>query len=200
MAGWLRQTTSSRILAALFILMWILALFFYWFYKRCIKQMPTNWWTSYDYFLDIASHHYNDVFYFCYSLPHIMKLWSVILQMCPKICSNKSVEFLGLYSLYSLRMASKRAFEHFEAKKKKLNLLLLIYTLRYSTLPYPTLCYYTLRYSTILYATLLYTALLYSTLFYCSLCYSTLLYSTLRYSTLLYATLRYATVLYATLR
>ena len=40
------------------------------------------------------------------------------IQMCPKKYPKKSVEFLGLYNLYSLHMASKGALEHFEAKKK----------------------------------------------------------------------------------
>ena len=41
--------------------------------------------------------------------------------MCPKKYSKKSVEFPGLYTLYSLHEASKEASENFEAKEKNLN-------------------------------------------------------------------------------
>ena len=78
-----------------------------------------------------------------------------------KTCSKKRVEFLGLYSLYSLHMASKEALEHATTQ----------------------------LYATLLYSTLLYITLLYSTLLYSTLRYFTLRYSTLRYSTLLYSTL-----------
>ena len=97
--------------------------------------------------------------------------------------SKKTVEFLGLYSLYSLHIASQEALEHFEAKEK---ILILYYsTLLYSALLYSTLPYSILRYCMLLYATLRYGTLLYSTLHYGTLLYSTLLYATLVYATLL---------------
>ena len=72
--------------------------------------------------------------------------------MCPKICSKKTVEFLGLYSLYSLHIASQEALKHFEGKEKIL------------ILHYSTLLYFILRYTTLLYTTLLYSTLPYATL------------------------------------
>ena len=116
---------------------------------------------------------------------HLLFLSYRQLQMCPKKCLKKSVEFLGLYSLYSLHMASKEALGHS--------------TLLYTTLCYSTLLYATLRYSSLLYAMLRYTTLLYSTLLYSTLHYSTLLYAMLLYSTLLYSTLLYSTLLNSTL-
>ena len=83
--------------------------------------------------------------------------------MCPKKFSKKSVEFLGLYSLYSLHIASKKALEQFEANEKNLNPLLLYSTLLYATLLYSALVYATLRFSTLRYSTLLYATLIYST-------------------------------------
>ena len=102
----------------------------------------------------------------------------VVLQMCPKKCSKKSAVFLSLYRLYSFHMAGKKASEHFEAKEKTLNPLLLHSTLRCATLRYSALLCATLRYSTLLYSTLFYSTLLYSTLLYATLLYATLLYTT----------------------
>ena len=70
--------------------------------------------------------------------------------MCPKKFSKKSVEFLGLYSLYSLHIASKKALEQFEANEKNLNPLLLSSTLLYATVLYATLLYTMLLYPTLL--------------------------------------------------
>ena len=127
---------------------------------------------------------------------HLLFLSYRQLQMCPTKCLKKSVEFLGLYSLYSLHMASKEALGH----STLLYTTLCYSTLLYAILLYCTLCYATLHYSTQRYSTLHYTTLPYSTLCYSTLRYSTLPYSTLRYSTLLYSTRLDSTLLYATLR
>ena len=116
-----------------------------------------------------------------------------VFKPLQQVWSQKSVEFLSLYSRY-----------HY-----------------YSTLLYSTLLYSTLLYSTLLYSTLLYSTLLYATLRFgpvqnctdlygpvrtsTALLYSNLLYSTVRTCTELYGPLRtytdiyYSTLIYSTL-
>ena len=84
-----------------------------------------------------------------------------------------SLEFLFVYSLYSLHMARKKPQSILRQRKR----LLILY---YSTLRYSTLARYC-RYSTLLYTTLLYSTLLYATVLYAILLYATLCYSTLHY-------------------